>query len=224
MGNSGKTAAIAIVTLVVGLVVGFGAAKAMDDEMNGGHDMASMTKTSDKASDLRANLVTLGVEHMTYTDQAVAAALDGAPNAEQLAELLYDNGDQIGAAVGSFYGDEAEKTFDQVWKLHLDQFVNYAVASSKGDEAAKQAALDKIDSGYTKPLAQFLAKANPNFDEQTLETALRDHVNMTAKMIDFHVDGNYQKEADELNMANKHIEGIMSVLAAGIVKQFPDKF
>ncbi|HET7630261.1 MAG TPA: hypothetical protein VFK03_02710 [Candidatus Saccharimonadales bacterium] len=224
MANSGKTAAVAVVTLVIGLLVGFGVTKAMDGDNRSGHDMASMTQTSDKASDLRANLVTLGIEHMTYTNQAVDAALDGAPNAKQLADLLYANGDQIGAAVGSVYGQDAEKTFDQVWKLHLDQFVNYAVASSKGDKSAKQAALDKIDSGYTKPLAQFLAKANPNFDEQTLETALRDHVNMTAKMIDYHVAGDYQKETDELSMANKHMEGIMSTLAAGIVKQFPKKF
>lgn len=222
--SSNKTWAGVVVALIVGLVVGWGVTMAVDHNDNNKNDKAASSQTSSKASDLRADLVTLGVEHMNYTDHAIDAALDGSPNASAVAKALYDNGNQIGAAVGSVYGKDAEKTFDSVWKLHLDQFVAYAVADSKGDTAGKQAALDKIDSGYTKPLAQYLAKANPNLPENVLESALRDHVNMTAKMIDDHVNKDYTAEANELDMANKHIEGIMSTLAAGIVKQFPDKF
>lgn len=222
--SANKTWAGVVVALIIGLVVGWGVTMAVDNNGDSSNSNTKTATTDTKASDLRADLVTLGVEHMTYVDQAVDAALDGAPNAKELATNLYANGNQIGAAVGSVYGKDAEKTFNTVWKLHLDQFVNYAVASSKGDQAGKQAALATIDSGYTKPLAQYLAKANPNLPENVLETALRDHVNMTAKMIDDHVNKDYTAEVNELNMSNKHIEGIMSTLAGAIVKQFPDKF
>lgn len=177
-----------------------------------------------KASDLRANLVTLGVEHMTLTNKAVDDALDGAKSASASGAALYQNGNDIGAAVGSVYGADAEKTFDSVWKLHLDQFVNYAVAGSKGDASGKKAALDAIETGYTKPLSQYLAKANPNLPEATLESVLGDHVQMTAMMIDDHIKGDYTAEQKELNGANKHIEGIFSTLAGAIVKQYPAKF
>jgi hypothetical protein len=47
---------------------------------------------------------------------------------------------------------------------------------------------------------------------------------MTANIIDLHVAGKYDEEAAELSDASKHLEGLMSTLAAGIVKQYPDKF
>jgi hypothetical protein len=213
---------IGIVMLVIGGLIGFGITKAHDN--NSDSSSSSVPTSATKAADLRANLVTLGVEHMTYTDQAIDAALDGSPNASASAAALYANGNDIGAAVGSIYGSSAQTTFDQVWKLHLDDFVKYATADKQGDAAAKSAALADIDTNYTKPLAQFLAKANPNLPEGTLEGALRDHINMTAVMIDDHVQGNYTAEATELNMANDHISGLFSTLAEGIVKQYPNKF
>jgi hypothetical protein len=226
--NHTSAVVMGVAGLVVGGLIGFGITKANDKPDTSSKMNASETSmqmgTSSKASDLRANLVTLGVEHMIYTDQAVDAALDGSPNAAQAGAALYANGTDIGAAVGSVYGKDAETTFNTVWKLHLDDFVKYAVAGSKNDDAGKQAALTDIQNNYTKPLAAYLAKANPNLPEATLESALSEHVDMTAKMIDAHNAKNYDAEAAQLKMANMHIEGLMSTLAGGIVKQFPDKF
>ncbi len=213
---------VGVVMLIAGLGVGFGVAKAMDNDTKEEH--AHSTVSSGKASDLRSSLVRMGTEHMILTDQAVADALDGSPAAASSGKALYTNGTDIGAAVGSVYGAEAETTFNTVWKLHLDQFVAYAVAGSKGDEMAKATALSTIDEQYTKPLAAYLAKANPNLPQETLETALRDHVDMTANIIDLHVAGKYDEEATALAEASKHLEGLFSTLAGGIVKQFPDKF
>lgn len=211
---------VALAALVA--VGGIGYAVANNNTSNSS-SVAGSVNTA-KASDLRADLVTLGVEHMTLTQSAVAQTLDGSKGASAAATALYANGNDLGAAVGSVYGADAEKTFDSVWKLHLDQFVNYAVAASKGDEVGKTAALAAIDSGYTKPLSQYLAKANPNLPADALYSGLNDHVQMTAAMIDDHVKGDYTAEQTELKNANKHLEGLMSTLAGAIVKQYPAKF
>jgi hypothetical protein len=230
MNNSQKMSGVrvGIAALVVGVLIGFGVTKAMtnkkENDLKQQVSIAQIATANTKAADLRANLVTLGVSHMILTDQAVDGALDGSPNAAVSATALYANGNDIGAAVGSVYGKDAQTTFDAVWKLHLDQFVNYAVADSKGDAAGKAAALAAIQTGYTKPLAQYLAKANPNINEASLEASLGDHVMMTAQMIDDHVQAKYTDEANELKMANQHIEGIFSGLAGAIVKQNPAKF
>ncbi len=216
---------VAIVMLIVGGLIGFGITKATTKSTNSTQVNSSQVASSNtKAADLRANLVTLGVQHMSLTDQAIDGALDSSPNASQTAAALYQNGNDIGTAVGSVYGKDAQTTFDSVWKLHLDQFVAYAVADSKNDTAGKAAALNAIATGYTKPLSQYLAKANPNIDEASLEAALGDHVAMTAQVIDDHVQGKYANEATDLNKANQHIEGIFSILAGAIVKQYPAKF
>ena len=221
MGSVG----IPILMIVIGLLVGFGITMVSASAYyNNKLDTAKVATTDTKAADLRANLVTLGVEHMTLTNQAVDAALDGSPSAAATGAALYANGDSIGAAVGSVYGKDAETTFDKVWKLHLDEFVKYAVAGKTGDAAGKQAALDSIQQNYTVPLAQYLAKANPNLPVGVLQSALSDHVAMTATMIDDHVKGDYVAEAAQLDMDNTHIKELFSTLAGGIVKQYPSKF
>ncbi len=208
-----------IVVLVVGLVLGFTVGRVSNNDKTTKASTTTTSGISTKASDLRSTLVRMGLEHMTLTNQAVDAALDGSKTADAAGAALYQNGNDIGAAVGSVYGKDAEKTFDAVWKLHLDEFVKYAVADSKGDEAGKTAALDSISKNYTKPLAMYLANANPNLPEATLEQVLSEHVADTAQMIDFHVQGKYTDEFAELGTANKHIETIFSVLAGGIAKQ-----
>jgi len=227
MNQSNKmgSAGIPILMIVIGLLVGFGITMVSASAYyNNKLDTAKVATTDTKAADLRANLVTLGVEHMTLTNQAVDAALDGSPSAAATGAALYANGDSIGAAVGSVYGKDAETTFDKVWKLHLDEFVKYAVADKTGNDAGKQAALDSIQQNYTVPLAQYLAKANPNLPVGVLQSALSDHVAMTATMIDDHVKGDYVAEAAQLDMANTHIKELFSTLSGGIVKQYPSKF
>ena len=229
MTNSNKGAAnvaLSAVLLVVGLAVGFGVSKAGSNNTSTAStkNSATVPTSATKAADLRANLVALGVQHQDLTMHAVDAALDGSANAKQVGSDLYKNGTDIGAAVGSVYGKGAETTFNTVWKLHLDQFVNYAVASSKGDDAGKKTALATIDSQYTKPLSAYLAKANPNLPQDTLYSVLSDHVTQTASMIDLHVKGDYAGEVTARDQAAQHLNGIFSTLAGGIVKQFPDKF
>jgi hypothetical protein len=227
MDGSNKTqnVGIPIIVGIIGLLVGFGIT--LLSSMAYYHNklnVAELPTSATKAADLRATLVTLGVEHMTLTDQAIDAALDGSPTASASAAALYANGNTIGAAVGSIYGNSAQTTFDSVWKLHLDQFVNYAVADKEGNTAAMQTALNTIQTSYTVPLAQYLAKANPKLSESALQTALTDHVSMTAMMIDDHVKGDYTAEFAELDMANTHMEELFSTLANGIVAQYPSKF
>jgi hypothetical protein len=208
INNESGNVAIIVVGLIVGLVIGFTIGRVMNDNKKT-TAMSSTTGITASAEALNNNLVTLGIDHMTLTDQAIDATLDGNKDATAFDTALYANGNTIGAAVGSVYGSSAQTTFDSVWKLHLDQFVNYAVADSKNDAAGKTAALNAIQTGYTVPLAQYLAKANPNISESALQTELTDHVTMTAQMIDDHVQGNYTAEASELNMANSHINPIL---------------
>lgn len=227
-------ATTAIVTLVIGLLVGGGAGWLIADaNKDSGHDdsMSMTTGASEdkpnsatKAGDLRATLVAFGVEHMDLTYSAVAATLNGSPSADADGADLYKNGTDLGAAVGSYYGKDAEKTFNSVWKLHLDEFVNYAVASSKKDEAGKKKALDTIDAQYTKPLAKYLADANENLPEDALYTGLSTHVDMTAEMIDDVAKGDFTAATKLRDSGADHLTSLFSTLASGTVAKFPEKF
>lgn len=231
MSDSSKGSANVVLSaalLVVGLAVGFGVSKASDNSDtksdNKNANTASAPNPATKAGDLRASLVSLGVQHMDLTFAAVDATLAGAPSAGAVTADLVKNGENIGAAVGSVYGKEAETTFNSVWKLHLDQFVVYAGAASKNDEAGKKTALATIEKEYTRPLAAYLAKANPNLPEEVLFQTLDDHVQQTAVMIDKQAAGDYAGASKDREAAAQHLVGTFSTLAEGIVKQFPKKF
>jgi hypothetical protein len=157
--EAGNAVMIAVVVVAVVVVAGVGVVVATHKSNKTTVTMAASSMTGITASEesLNNTLVTLGLQHMTLTDQAVDAALDGNKDATALATSLYANANDIGAAVGSVYGSSAQTTFDSVWKLHLDQFVAYAEADAAGNATAKQTALNTINTGYTIPLSQYLA-------------------------------------------------------------------
>jgi hypothetical protein len=233
--ESGIAAAAAVLAILVIAVLGFTAYKVTQKSSSNSDNTVATTTTTPvtkiakpdsgtKAADLRSTLVRLGEEHMLLVNTAVDQTLDASPAASASTAALIQNGKDIGAAVGSIYGKDAEATFDKVWQVHVEDFVKYAGASAKGDTAAKAAALKDIDDNYTKPLSAFLAKANPNLPEKTLSSSLDEHVQMTAAMIDLHVAKKYTEEYAKLAESTKHIEGLFSTLASGIVKQYPAKF
>lgn len=216
---------ITIAALVIGLGVGFGVGKMNNDSTNSSSSHSAMASAdTTKASDLRADLVMLGTEHMDLTYAAVAAALDGSPNAEAAKADLIKNGTDISGAVGSVYGKDAQTKFQDIWNLHLTEFVNYAVAAKGGDEAGKAKAMESIKTGYTQPISALLAGANPNLLQKDLEAGFGEHIDMTAQMIENHVKGDYEAEATLRGESADHLKGLMSVLAGAIVKQYPDKF
>ncbi len=217
----GATAVTAVVALVIGLVIGYGVWHKKDNQTT---NSTTAVTSSTKAADLRASLVSLGTQHQELAHKAVDAALDGSPDAEAAKAQLIQNGKDISDAVGSVYGQAAGQKFDDIWNVHLVDFVKYAVAAKSGDEAGKMAAAQDIDTNYTKPISMLLASANPNLPEKTVETAFREHIDMTAQAVDDHVKGDYTAEQALIVQSSAHIKDIMSILAGAIVKQYPAKF
>lgn len=223
LNQSGAVEGVAagVIALIIGLAGGYaiGQSGKKSTESN-----SSSTATSAKAGDLRANLVSMGVQHQELTQKAVDAALDASPDAEAAKAQLIQNGQDISNAVGSVYGQAAGKKFNDIWNVHLNDFVTYAVASKSGDEAAKSAALQHIDANYTKPISKLLAGANPNLPQADLESAFKQHIDMTAQTIDLHVKGDYKAEQALIVQSSDHLKMLMSTLAGAIAKQYPEKF
>ena len=216
---------VALATLIVGGIIGYEIGHSMNSSNNSSSSSSqSVSAVNGKAATLRANLVSLGTAHMILTDEAVDQSLDGSPSATATTNNLVYNGTQISQAIGSVYGKTAQSQFQKIWNIHLTDFVKYAVADKQGNKTAAQAALTDINNSYTIPISKLLSSANPNLPYNTVYSEFRDHVDMTAQMINDHVTGNYTAETTVLNQAITHIDGLMSTLAGAIVKQYPTKF
>jgi hypothetical protein len=176
------------------------------------------------AGDLRVTLNELGEEHVYLAGYAFAAALGGRTEEFNVAAATTDkNTQELGDAIGSVYGADAETKFLQLWRAHIGFFVDYAKASAAHDDAGKQKARTDLD-GYRNDIDAFLTGANPNLPKGAVAQLFAAHVDHLTMVIDDLVAGNTTAAYDMLHQAAHQTQDIMDPLSAAIVKQFPNKF
>jgi hypothetical protein len=92
-----------------------------------------------------------------------------------------------------------------------------------GDKAGERKAMNDL-AGNVTALAKFLAGANPNWSQGTLEGALMMHVNDHKTQIEEMMSNAPEAEqAKAWTEMQHHMDMIADVLADGIAKQFPGK-
>jgi hypothetical protein len=142
---------------------------------------------NDAASELRSGLTSLlnGHEYLAgvavftaYTAGADSAAFKAAGTA------LDENSVELSKAVGSVAGAENEKTFLQVWRSHIQDFVGYAVAAAGDDEAGKNKELGDLDAYRQNAGAFFEEITNGALKRDAVASVLKTHVETTAGAID----------------------------------------
>lgn len=177
------------------------------------------------ASTLRANL-TAGLQEHVYlagitVTNAIGKGLDSG-EFEAAAGTLDKNSIALSKAIGSVYGDAAEKEFLRIWREHIGFFVDYTKGKATKDDAMVKKANADLD-GYRAEFGAFLAKANPNLTQEAVSNDLKGHIATLEAAIDAVVAG--KPEAfDLLQAAAAHMAGTAEVLSGAIAKQFPKKF
>ena len=110
--------------------------------------------------DLRVALNQLLQEHLYLASFATGAALGG--RADEFAAAggaLNTNGTDLGAAIGSLYGDEAKDEFNKIWSAHNGFFVDYTTGVATKDKAMQDKAVQDLTTIYVPQFADFLAGA-----------------------------------------------------------------
>lgn len=223
--KSGNVAGIVIATALVGLLIGFGVAKAMNNNMSSTKTASTATvpSTATKAADLRVILNALEREHVDLASQATRNGFDGSADFKASAGALDNNSVALSKAIGSIYGPDAETKFLEIWRSHIGFFVNYTVAAKTGDKAGMDKAVSDL-GGYNDAISDFFSQANPNLPREAVHQLISDHIVLLKGAVDAYgakdFAGSYAKEHD----ANVQIGTIADTIAGAIVKQSPAKF
>ncbi len=211
-----------IAALIIGMVGGYAIGNSMNDDGNESTS-TSQASTDTKAADLRVLLSGLQQEHVSLATTATRAGFDGARNFDASAKSLDNNTNDISAAVGSVYGEEAQAKFDEIWTSHITFFVNYTVAAKAGDTAGMEKAVADLN-GYVDAISTFFSDANPNLPKEAVAQLITEHVGLLKKAVDTYgagdIDGSYSAERE----AREQVSTVASTIAGAIVKQSPDKF
>ena len=179
---------------------------------------------STAAVDFRVALNQLLQEHLYLASSATGSALGGRTDEFAAAgAALNENGTDLGAAIGSLYGSEAEDQFNQIWSAHNGFFVDYTTGVATDDMAMQDKAVEDLTTVYVPQFAEFLAGAT-DLPEDTLADLTTDHVLTTKAIVDAQGAQDLAAAAEADRTAAQHMRMIGDPLATAIVAKLPDKF
>lgn len=194
-------------------------------EFASAHDGADAdSTTSANLADTEAALRDLWVDHTFWVRNVVVARFEGNEQAATAAEQqVVANARAIAGSIEPFYGAAAsEKLFGQLaghWSAVSDYLDATRAGSKTGQDKAFQQLVDNANE-----IAQFLGGANPHLLVDTLRSLLTAHGSHHVQQIRQFKAGQFEQEAETWAMMKNHMYVIADALAAGIAKQFPDKF
>jgi hypothetical protein len=178
---------------------------------------------SQKANSLRLAMARLWVDHVIWTRQYILSAVANSPDAEQAAARLLKNQDDIGAAVGSIYGEAAGHKLADLLKQHIMIAVDIIDAAKKNDDGRFKDANAKWDRN-AEDIAAFLSSANPNWPKADVTDLLMQHLDLTRKEVTAHMHRKFEDDVEAFDQILTEILTVADVLATGVVRQYPDRF
>ena len=191
-------------------------AKKMSDKFPG--------DATSKAVDFRVALNVLLQEHLYLASDATSAALGGRGDEFSAAgNALNSNGTDIGAAIGSLYGTDAQNKFNQIWSAHNGFFVDYTTGVAKKDKAMQEKAVADLTGTYVPQFADFISGAT-GLPKDAVVQLTTEHVLTTKAIVDAQGAKDFAKAAEADRKAGAHMEMIGDPLAAAIVAKLPKKF
>ena len=180
--------------------------------------------TDSPAAGFRVALNQLLQEHLYLATLATGAALDGRDKEFAAAgDALNENGTDIGAAIGSLFGQEAQDEFNRIWSAHNGFFVDYTTGVATDDQAKMDQAVSDLTTTYVPEFTTFLAGAT-GLPEDALTQLITEHVLTTKAVVDAQGAGDEEATAAADLDAGRHMQMLGDPLAEAIVAALPDSF
>lgn len=213
----GAVALWVLVALVVGGILGYsvaGKSSANPSYQQGGEERELALKLAMRK---------LWADHVIWTRQYIAAAVAGAPDADEAAKRLLKNQEDIGGAIVAYYGAPAGAKLTDLLKQHILIAVDLLKAA-KTNNTPKFNDANKRWHDNANNIATFLSGANPNWPKKALSDMLDEHLALTTQEAVARLGKKWSADVAAFDKIFEQAMMMADGLSEGIVKQFPSKF
>lgn len=163
-------------------------------------------------------------DHVTWTRLYIISAAYDNGDTKEVAKRLFKNQDDIGAAIKSFYGEDASSKLVTLLKKHIELAANIVTAAKKDDKAALEENNTKWYENANE-IADFLSKANPeNWPQDAVRKMMKDHLDLTKQEAVDILGKKYEAGIADYDKIVDEILMMADALSSGIIKQFPHEF
>lgn len=177
-----------------------------------------------KAQQLHSTMQKLWADHMIWTYVTVDAFFHNPTALQPSLDRLLQNQKDIGAAIVPVYGQAAGNKLSALLTTHINQAVPVLSAAKNGDQTALKKALDDWYAN-AKEIADFLTAANPrNWPATATEPMMKTHIDQTTAYAVDLLKNDFANAVKHFDEARQHMAEMGTILASGIIKQFPEKF
>jgi hypothetical protein len=165
----------------------------------------------------------LWTHHVVWTRDYIIAAVAEHPDQEAAANRLMKNQEDIGKAVGKYYGAEAGDQLTGLLKEHITIAVEVIKAAKAGDKQS----LDAADARWQQngeSIATMLSQANPNWSKADLTDLMKKHLSTTTDELQARLDKDWEADVKAFDAVYDHSLKMADALSDGIIKQYPNRF
>jgi hypothetical protein len=218
-----KTVASAIAAAVVIFLAVFSLAGPRLLGEDNGHGKPAAAGKVDAKQTLRQDMRKLWTDHTVWTRIYIIAAVGGHADKDAAAGRLLKNQEDIGDAIGAYYGDEAGERVTTLLKEHITIAVDLIDAAKAGNTAK----FEKANAEWKRnaaDISDYLSKANPNWPKDALVDMMNGHLSTTIDEVQARLDKDWEADVKAYDEVYEHILAMADTLSDGIIKQFPDKF
>ncbi len=225
-GRSSLAALTCALALTGSALVACGSGDASAGTAPSSADAAAEAAADAHADDARIALYStmrsLWGQHMEWTYATVLAFATDGPELEATIARLLENQSDIGAAVATYYGEEAGDRLTELLTTHINEAVPVLTAARAGAEADLGKA---VTAWYAnaRDIADFLASANPDWRQADLRQMMRAHITQTITYASDIIGGDYAAAIRDYGVAEAHMFEMADMLSHGIADQFPDR-
>ena len=171
----------------------------------------------------RQQMRKLWEDHITWTRLYIVSAIAGLPDLDATASRLLQNQTDIGAAIATFYGDDAGTALTDLLRDHILVAADLVAAAQAGDTAAVTTQRD-LWYANADEIAHFLATANPAWSFETMSEMMGTHLDQTLAEATARLTQDWDADIAAYDDIHDHILVMADALADGIITQFRHRF